>query len=182
MSLTVNITGLTEALADLRATASEIDKACVKAVNEAASEIRRKLLVSAMSARTGIDPKLLTQRIYIRRATAGRAEASIAPSSAGIEVTNYDWHYTPVPGSVTRAQIKVKWITGIKIAAGFVNPHGKQKLPLRTRTDGGKPYRPHEALGPSAAAQFKALVDSGVRQSAQDILRRQFDKALRNLK
>lgn len=182
MSLRVHITGLTEALADLRATQDEIEKTSVRVVNTAASSIRRKLLVSAMSAKTGIDAKLLTNRIHIRRATAGRAEAIIAPSSAGIEVTHYDWHYTPVPGSLTRAQIKVKWITGIKTAAGFVNPHGKQKLPLRTRTDGGKPYKPQAALGPSAAAQFKVLVDSDVRQAAQDILRREFEKAIRNLK
>jgi hypothetical protein len=53
----------------------------------------------------------------------------------------------------------VGFVGGEKIAAGFINPLSRHKLPLRSRTHKAKLPKPQIAYGPSIASAFKLTVN-----------------------
>jgi len=116
----------------------------------------------------------LNRRLVIKRAGSKRTNARLIPSSSGVEVEQYKrWGFGAV--DPTRAVIWVQGVTGRKVAAGFVNPKGAKRKPLRTHSSrsakvaklGGaqRDYRyrtakPEPALGPSVAYWFYILMSA----------------------
>lgn len=168
----------------------------VNAINRAGRRIKRVLLVEPISAATGIRPKILHDRIDFRTATSNVPEGRIVPSSHGIPARCYKHRASDPDGTGTRAKILVAWWKGEKVAAGFINPRSKRRLPLATRSEKArrigpntrnrhiKTYRyswgpvPQNAQGPSAAALMGAAVDDARRALASEILAEEFNIGL----
>lgn len=115
---------------------------------------------------------------YVKKATAKFENARINFSGAGIPVREYRYSMRRITD--TRAQILVAWVGGgTKVAAGFINPLGKSKMPLSSRSQkaarGGKVYtyrkrKMTEALGPSLATAYLALPENEVAAQASTVL------------
>lgn len=132
----------------------------------------RKYVVDQLSAHTGIKKKLLRQRFYRKNASLQKPTSAIAPSSAGVPVAEYRYSMQRVGygKNKTRARIRVSWPGGSKIAAGFINPFGKQQRALSTRASKAQAGIPRSALGPSVAAAWKAMPKGGVESVTTDAL------------
>lgn len=136
-------------------TEREAKKAAIAAVNATAAEVRKEMLNETKQA-TGIKMRTLQQRSRIRRASNRRAYTEVLASAEGIPVKEYRYRAqsTAIP---TRAKIVADFIGGQKIAAGFINPLGKHKSPLRSKNHKGKLKRPESAIGFSLASAFSRL-------------------------
>lgn len=168
----------------------------VNALNRAGRWIARVLLVEPISKATGIRKTILADRISLRQASTGLPVARIVPSSHGIPARCYRHRAEPVDSSGVRARILVDWIEGEKVAAGFINPASTRRLPLATRSVRErnlkkpakhnphiKQYRynyvvPQDAMGPSAAALFRAIDGPGLRTQAADKVVEEFSLGL----
>ena len=134
----------------------------------------------------------LNRRLIIKRAGSKRTNARLIPSSSGVEVEQYKrWGFGAV--DPTRGVIWVQGVTGRKIAAGFVNPKGSKRAPLRTHSSraarvaklGGamRDYRystakPEAALGPSVAYWFHILMTGSRLRRIQNFMLAEFDRRL----
>lgn len=168
----------------------------VNALNRAGRWVRRVLLVEPFSRATGVRKVILNDRIAFRQATNNTPVVSITPSSHGIPARCYKHRADPVDGSGLRARVLVAWWRGEKVAAGFINPASKRKLPLATRSvrerklkaparrnPGIKEYRyeypvPRDALGPSAAALMQAAVDDSMHEQVANKAAEEFNVEL----
>ncbi|WP_416311165.1 hypothetical protein [Pseudomonas sp. W03] len=168
----------------------------INAINRAGRRIRRVLLVEPISAATGIRQAILHDRISFRTATSNVPQGRIVPSSHGIPARCYKHRAADPDGTGTRARILVAWWQGEKVAAGFINPRSKRRLPLATRSEKVrnigpktrnkhiKTYRyswgpvPQNAQGPSAAALMGAAVDDARHALASEILAEEFNLGL----
>ena len=170
----VEIEGLENAKAQILALAAGMEKAGAQALNAAAREAKTRLLEPLLNSKAGLlDKTLIARRLFINTATASRLESGVKSGSWGITVPAY--RYTLKRSAVpTRAQVMIQWVNGLKVAAGFINPRGARQAPLRTRSQRGQyiypTQRPVTALGPSAAAIFKVVVNEQIKQQAAELL------------
>jgi hypothetical protein len=158
-----------------------LQAAAIRAINQAARDIKERLLVLPIALATGIPGDDLKRAIRQNNAKASNPEATLVPSSAGVLVTKYRYFPERTGADRTRSRIKVAWVDGLKTAAGFINELGPQGLPWRTRSSKGK-IAPELAIGPSVAAAFKQMVDEDLRRDGAAILEARFKKYIeRNL-
>ena len=167
----VRIEGIDPLIEMLGALPGEVRKAARTSLNRQATATRKEDIVEPLMAVTGIQRKVLNDRIPISRANQNLM-AIIQANQRGIPVPAYvGWKHQPTGRGPTRHRIIVRWPgTGTKIAAGFVNPFGTYKAPLTTRLKG---VNLGVALGPSAAALRRAVyneAEMGV--TAQELAQR----------
>ncbi len=183
MNVTVRVMGLKQAQKQLEAQAKKVDPVLRGALNTTATKARAERFVKPLAQ--SIKPQRVRTALKVKRARRGRMEARIIPSSSGVLVVNYrTWGFDVI--DATRARIWVRGPRGRKIAAGFVNPSGSQKLPLSTRssktTGKGKTYAYKRALqlarGPSTAYWFKQLATTQTIKWTSDYLQAEFAKRL----
>ncbi len=151
----VRVEGIEPIVEMLGALPAEVRKAARTSLNRQATATRKVDIVEPLMAGTGIQRKVLNDRLPISRANR-ELIAIIKASPFGIPVPAYvGWKSQPTGRHPTRYRIIVRWPgTGTKIAAGFVNPFGTYKAPLTTRLKG---IKLGIALGPSAASLRKAV-------------------------
>jgi hypothetical protein len=149
----VRIEGIEPIIEMLGALPAEVRKAARTSLNRQVTATRKIDIVEPLMAGTGIQRKVLNDRLPISRANR-ELIAIIKASPFGIPVPAYvGWKSQPTGRHPTRHRIIVRWPgTGTKIAAGFVNPYGTYKAPLTTRLKG---IKLGVALGPSAASLRK---------------------------
>lgn len=135
----------------------EVKRAEVNAVNAMAT-LARKEIAQEIGSDTGISSTYVRRSMRISRGSQRLPVARVVPSSAGVPVNEYRYRAraTSVP---TRAQILVGFVGGEKVAAGFINPLSRHKLPLRSRSHKAKLPKPEIAYGPSIASAFKLLIN-----------------------
>lgn len=173
MRMQVTMAGTELARARLAEIGREVEPDLRLALNGTARWGRKELYVPDLLRFFG-SRRFLNKAMVIKLAGTRRLNARIIPSSSGVVVKErkgWRWAGAQAP---TRAQIFVPDIGGMKLAAGFVNPHGKRKAPLATYSSkarvlkkpsrvsatryrytwGGRAY---DALGPSVAYYFKRL-------------------------
>lgn len=149
--------------------------AAIRAINQAARDIKERLLVLPIALATGIPGDHLKGAIRQNNAKASNPEATLVPSSAGVLVTKYRYFPERTGADRTRSRIKVAWVDGLKTAAGFINELGPQGLPWRTKSHKGA-IPPELAIGPSVAAAFKQIADEDLRREGAAILEARFKK------
>lgn len=157
MNIDIQSIGLEAAFNRLNISERTLASTRTNALNRAATRIRRQI-VDEIRQPTGLKRKTVNAGIAIHRAGTQRDYALIIPESQGIPVSAYRYTFQPVGSAPTRARILVGWPGGQKIAAGFINPRGRQRAPLRTRSHRGPMPRPRPAIGPSIAAAFREVV------------------------
>lgn len=171
--------GFDSVLRNLDLLDEDIRRSGRSAVNKTLTAIRKKL-VNEIHRDTGINKRYLRTRLKVRRAGLRRRSGYVVPSSASVPVAEYRG-VTLESVSPTRARIYVPWVGGgRKLAAGFVNPRGKMRVPLRSRSHKGRLRSPEPALGPSVAAAVSELFDDDFRAEVQHVLAANFEEALRN--
>lgn len=192
MRVQIKLNELTLANAALVATSQQIDRALKSAVDASARDIRRDLLMKAIQQATGLKRKLLNDRLALRYdRPKGRKgsnigigvlgySARIVPSAKGIKATEFrDVGMEMVNASRNRARATVPWVDGTrKVIAGFINPKGKARHPIRTRNRNGKLKQGRTALAPSVASMVKDMDTSSFAERASRILQERFDLAL----
>lgn len=157
---------------------AEFLRAMRNSSNRTARTARRELVVQIQQL-TGIKRKILNANIRVLTMRGKWRSARVAPSSEGIPISDYRYSFQPINNSKIRARILVDWVSGgKKVAAGFVNPLGQQRAPLRTRSAKGKLARPEPAIGPSVAAMFPYLLDSTFVNHISDVLQANFAEDL----
>jgi hypothetical protein len=154
----VRIEGIEPIIEMLGALPAEVRKAARTSLNRQVTATRKSDIVEPLMAATGIQRKVLNDRIPISRANR-ELIAVIKANQYGIPVPAYTWNHQPTGFHPTRHRIFVKWPGGrFKVAAGFVNPFGTYKAPISTRLYA---YRgdtsKYVALAPSAASLRKAV-------------------------
>jgi hypothetical protein len=167
----VRLEGVQPIIEMLGALPNEVRKAARTALNRQATATRKDDIVELLMAATGIQRKVLNDRIPISRANRNLI-AIIRANSAGIPVPAYvGWTHQPTGKHPTRHRIIVRWPgVGTKIAAGFVNPFGTYKAPLTTRL---KRIPLGVALGPSAASMRKVVYNqSEMAITSEDLAKR----------
>lgn len=165
----------------------------INSINRAGRRIKRDLLVEPMSVATGVRKAIFNDRVQFRTATSNIPEGRIVPSGRGIPARNFRHRPSEPDSTGTRARIVVAWWNGEKVAAGFINPLSRRRLPLATRSERARPihahtrvpwirtYRywwgpvPQDAQAPSAAALFNAMMDDSRHALAADILAEEFN-------
>lgn len=192
MRVQIKLNELTLANAALVATSQQIDRALKSAVDASARDIRRDLLMLAIQRATGLKRKLLNDRLSLRydrpkRRTVNHIgigmldySARIVPSGKGIRATEYRNIGVEMVDAVhNRARATVPWIDGTrKVIAGFVNPRGKKRYPIRTFTRKGKLDPGRTALAPSVATMVRDMDTSSFADRASRILQERFELAL----
>lgn len=182
MQIRVELHGVELAKARLAEVGRKIDPALRGALNTTGTKARTERYVKPMSGT--VKPQRLRRALKLKRARRGRMESRIIPSSSGILVVNYrTWGYEEI--TPTRARIWVRGPGGRKIAAGFINPSSRHKLPWITRssrTKGAKTYAYKRALqlaqGPSAAYWFKQLSGADTVKWVNAYLLREFERRI----
>lgn len=173
----VTVTGLNDILNQLNNIGRDGDKVAREAATRAATLLRQNYLVSLIKEQTGLKRSVIMDFSYVKKATPKYAHARINFSGAGIPVLEYRYQTRRL--SDTRAQILVDWLGGMKVAAGFVNPKGKNKVPLSSRsqrtTKNGKTYiyrntKPEDALAPSLATIYLDIPRQAIERESQDAL------------
>lgn len=151
--MNVELSGLAEFEAAINVLPVQAGKLAAQVLNDEGRELKRQA-GAEFSAATGVPLAFFRDRIAVRLAEASQLEARVVASSAGLPARAFR-HSFELAGHPTRARIVVAWLKGQKLAAGFINPRGAQKAPLRTRGKHAAPDQPKDALAPSAAALFK---------------------------
>ena len=183
MQVGVKLVGVEQATRRLAAIGSNIDPVMRGALNTTATKTRTDRYVRPMAG--SIKGRRLRGALKIRRANRRYTNARIIPSSSGILVLNYQgWGYDEI--SPTRARIWVRGPNGRKVAAGFVNPSSKHKLPLATRSNRAAKNKTYSyqrglqpAQGPSAAYWFKQLTNGQTIRWVNAFLQQEFEKRIR---
>lgn len=135
--------------------------------------------------------QFLNDRMKIKRANTKRLNARVIPSSSGVLVLNYKtWGFDPI--NETRAVIWVRGVNGKKVAAGFVNPSSKGKLPWATRSTKRTTSRSGKArnyryewdqrrlaMGPSVAYWFRQLSGAATINWTNAFLQQEFERRIR---
>lgn len=174
MQLSVKLTGLEDATRRLAEASRRVDPVLRGALNTTASRTRRDRFVRPMGR--AIKSRRLNAALKIKRANSRNMNSRIIPSSSGILVLNYrTWGMEKI--NATRARIWVLGSNGHKVAAGFINPSSKQKLPWSTRgkrAQGGL----RTAIGPSAAYWFKQLSRGDTVQWVNAFLQKEFERRI----
>jgi len=176
----VTVTGLDETIKMLDDLGKKGDQIARNASSRAATLMRQGYLVQAMTSATGLSRRTIMRYSYVKRATPKYESARINFSGSGIPATEYKYSLKRT-SVATRAQVLVEWLGGQKLAAGFINPLGKAKHPLMTRsqktTRNGKSYtyrKPLQtALAPSLATLYLSLPEGEVDNEASEILSRE---------
>ena len=171
----LEVENLNEVQRALVAENKRLQAVAIRAINQAARDIKDQLLVLPIALATGLPGDLLKRAIRQNNAKASNPEATLVPSSAGVLVTKYRYLAEPTGADRTRSRIKVAWVDGLKTAAGFINQLGPEGLPWRTRSSKGK-IPPQLAIGPSVAAAFKQIADEQLRREGAAILEARFKK------
>jgi hypothetical protein len=172
----VRVEGIEPIVEMLGALPAEVRKAARTSLNRQATATRKVDIVEALMAGTGIQRKVLNDRLPISRANR-ELIAIIKADPAGIPVPAYmGWRYQPTGRHPTRHRIIVRWPgAGTKIAAGFVNPFGTYKAPISTRLYA---YRgdtsKYVALAPSAASLRKYVYANSEMEVTGEQLARRF--------
>lgn len=183
MQLRVQIKGLKDAQRKLSRAGKRVDPVLRGALNTTATKARAERYVKPL--RASIQPKRVRGAMRIKRARRGMMNSRIIPSSAGIPVISYrSWGFDAI--DKTRARIWVQGPGARKTAAGFVNPSGRHKLPLITRssktTKKAKTYQYGRILqlaqGPSVAFWFKELSGSATENWVGGYLQQEFVKRM----
>lgn len=167
----IRIDGIEALGSQLQRLPKAVLRGSVNSMNRAGT-VSRKYVVDQLSAFTGVKKKLLRRRFYRKNASLQKPTSAIAPSSAGVPVAEYRYSMQRIGTgkNKTRARIRVSWPGGSKVAAGFINPLGKQKRALSTRTSKALAGIPRSAIGPSVAAAWKAMPKGGVESVTTDAL------------
>lgn len=171
----IRLVGAEAAEETLKRIGKKIDPLIRGAVNTTATQVRKQRFNAPL--RAAFPSGFINKGIVIKRANSKRRDARLIPSSSGVNVTQYKkWTYIRIDR--TRARIVVTGPYGRKLAAGFVNPEGRKRLPLSTRSSKARVLKnpsknrsPHikayvyshplqEAMGPSLAYWFKVLATS----------------------
>jgi hypothetical protein len=172
----VIVTGLDETMRQLEALGAKADNVVRQAATEAATDLRDTWLLREVSGKTGISRAFVRRQARVTRASKKYVGARIFFSSAGIPVEEYNHSRRNAGANSSRSQILVDWVTGgQKVAAGFINQHGKRQQPLSTRNEkrkGQKTYtygkgKMTDAMGPSLAAAYLDLPEHEVRRQAE---------------
>ncbi|WP_313117967.1 hypothetical protein [Ectopseudomonas guguanensis] len=187
MNLGVRLVGRELAQARLAAIGRSVDPVARGAVNTTATRSRAERYVKPLAGT--IDAPRLRRALRVKRANSRRMDARIIPSSSGVLVVNYrQWGFDVI--DATRARIWVAGPSGKKIAAGFVNPSSRQRLPLSTRSGktvqkagGQRTYAYQRALqlaqGPSVAYWFRQFTDAGTIRWTNIFLQQEFERRIR---
>ena len=187
MNLGVRLVGRELAQARLAAIGRSVDPVARGAVNTTATRSRAERYVKPLAG--AIDASRLRRALRVKRANSRRMDARIIPSSSGVLVVNYrQWGFDVI--DATRARIWVAGPNGKKIAAGFVNPSSRQRLPLSTRSGktvqkaaGQRTYAYQRALqlaqGPSVAYWFRQFTDAGTIRWTNIFLQQEFERRIR---
>ena len=188
MNLGVRLVGRELAQARLAAIGRSVDPVARGAVNTTATRSRAERYVKPLAGT--IDAPRLRRALRVKRANSRRMDARIIPSSSGVLVVNYrQWGFDVIDS--TRARIWVAGPSGKKIAAGFVNPSSRQRLPLSTRSGktvqskagGQRTYAYQRALqlaqGPSVAYWFRQFTDAGTIRWTNIFLQQEFERRIR---
>lgn len=191
LTLRASLIGGELAKARLAAVGRQIEPVVRGTLNSTATQARAKLYVAPMLGAFG-SRRFLNRSMVVKRANTRRLNARVIPSSSGVEVTNYkSWSYEAI--NATRARIFVIGPGGRKIAAGFVNPSSRSKLPLATRSQRARTSRKalpqitsyrynwglSEALAPSIAYWFKQLTSSNSIRWVNTFLQQEFERRIR---
>ncbi|MDU4255816.1 hypothetical protein [Pseudomonas sp.] len=181
----VRLVGQERARAQLAARARSVDPVIRGAVNATATAARRERYTRKMMG-TFLSRQFLNSRMKIKRANSKRLNARVIPSSSSVMVLNYKtWGFDPI--DATRAVIWVRGLNGKKVAAGFVNPSSRGRLPWATRSERAgrsKNYR-YEwsqrrlAMGPSVAHWFRQLTDAATINWTNAFLQQEFERRMR---
>lgn len=183
MQLSVRVVGIEQAQARLKEAGRKVDPVLRGALNTTATQARQQRFVKPLT-RT-LAAGRARRAMKIKRANSRRLNARIIPSGSGVPVVHYrSWGFDPI--DATRARIWVIGPSGKKIAAGFVNPSSRHKLPLSTRsskTTARRTYRYARGLqlaqGPSVAYWFKQLGDNQTIRWTNTFLQQEFQRRLR---
>lgn len=187
MNLGVRLVGRELAHARLAAIGRSVEPVARGAVNTTATRSRAERYVKPLSGT--IDAPRLRRALRVKRANSRRMDARIIPSSSGVLVVNYrQWGFDVI--DATRARIWVAGPSGKKIAAGFVNPSSRQRLPLSTRSGktvqkagGQRTYAYQRALqlaqGPSVAYWFRQFTDAVTIRWTNIFLQQEFERRIR---
>ena len=187
MNLGVRLVGRELAQARLAAIGRSVEPVARGAVNTTATRSRAERYVKPLAGT--IDAPRLRRALRVKRANSRRMDARIIPSSSGVLVVNYrQWGFDVI--DATRARIWVAGPNGKKIAAGFVNPSSRQRMPLSTRSGktvqkagGQRTYAYQRALqlaqGPSVAYWFRQFTDAGTIRWTNIFLQQEFERRIR---
>ena len=176
---TVSLTGLDDILSLLDRLGKQGDDIAREAATKAATLLRQTYIVQAFSGETGLKRSTIMRYTYIKKATDKYPHARINFSGAGIPVTEFRYRYQRKGAQATRAKIIVDFVGGEKVAAGFINPLGKNKTPLSSAsqrtTKNGKTYKyrntkPEAALAPSLATAYQRLDAGQVEKESLTVL------------
>lgn len=187
VNMNVRLAGRELAQARLAAIGRSVEPVARGAVNTTATRSRAERYVKPLAG-TIAAPRL-RRALRVKRANSRRMDARIIPSSSGVLVVNYrQWGFDVI--DATRARIWVAGPSGKKIAAGFVNPSSRQRLPLSTRSGktvqkaaGQRTYAYQRALqlaqGPSVAYWFRQFTDAGTIRWTNIFLQQEFERRIR---
>lgn len=187
VNMNVRLAGRELAQARLAAIGRSVEPVARGAVNTTATRSRAERYVKPLAG-TIAAPRL-RRALRVKRANSRRMDARIIPSSSGVLVVNYrQWGFDVI--DATRARIWVAGPNGKKIAAGFVNPSSRQRMPLSTRSGktvqkagGQRTYAYQRALqlaqGPSVAYWFRQLTDAGTIRWTNIFLQQEFERRIR---
>lgn len=186
----IRLVGQEKARAQLAAQGRSVDPVIRGALNATATAARRERYVRQLLG-TFMRRQFLNDRMKIKRANTKRLNARVIPSSSGVLVLNYkSWGFDRI--NDTRGVIWVRGPHGKKVAAGFVNPSSKGKLPWATRSEkrtttrGGRRRdyryewdRRRLAQGPSIAYWFKQLSGATTINWTNAFLQQEFERRMR---
>ena len=187
VNMNVRLVGRELAQARLAAIGRSVEPVARGAVNTTATRSRAERYVKPLAG-TIAAPRL-RRALRVKRANSRRMDARIIPSSSGVLVVNYrQWGFDVI--DATRARIWVAGPNGKKIAAGFVNPSSRQRMPLSTRSGktvqkagGQRTYAYQRALqlaqGPSVAYWFRQFTDAGTIRWTNIFLQQEFERRIR---
>lgn len=187
VNMSVRLVGREMAQARLAAIGRSVEPVARGAVNTTATRTRAERYVKPLAG--AIDGACLRRALRVKRANSRRMDARIIPSSSGVLVVNYrQWGFDVI--DATRARIWVAGPNGKKIAAGFVNPSSRQRMPLSTRSGktvqkatGQRTYAYQRALqlaqGPSVAYWFRQFTDAGTIRWTNIFLQQEFERRIR---
>jgi hypothetical protein len=187
MQVGVRVVGVELAQRRLEAQSKSVVPVLRGTLNTGATATRTERYVKPL--RGTIKPAQARKALRVKRANSRRLNSRIIPSSSGVPITNYQsWGFDPI--DATRARIWVKGPNGKKVAAGFVNPSSRGKLPLanmssraRNKSTGSKAYSYKvplgEAMAPSVAYWFKQLSGNQTIRWTNIFLQKEFEKRIR---
>ena len=179
----VRLQGVEQAQKMLRELDKKIDPVLRGSVNTTATSTRTQRYANPM--RGSFPTAFSRQKIKVKRAGRRYSDARLIPSSAGIDVPEYkSWGYDPI--DKTRARIWVTGPNGRKVAAGFVNPSSRKRLPWATKSEKRTARKAYiygrdmiTAQGPSMAYWFRQLTDAGTIRWVNAFLQQEFAKRMR---